>query len=130
MARPLHVRKFQGGRISVQDYHANLAFGPHARCNGCGARPTVRAITLAPYDEAMRRGLVPPGPEASAAILAASCMIKGADGNPVPHVRLGKAFSCPLCRPAFERQLAKLPSWVVVDINRGPDPTHRVAVGA
>lgn len=48
--------------------------------------------------------------------------LKGSDGKPEPHIRLGMTYSCKQCQPMFERALAKLPSWVLVELNRGPGP--------
>lgn len=81
---------------------------------------------MAPYDEAHRRGLVPPGHVAGPEVLARTVMLNGLDGKGTPHVRLSVTYSCKLCLRTFERQLAKAPSWCVVDLNDGPDPRERV----
>ncbi len=128
MARaPRNLTRFMQGRCTPQEYHEQHAF-PGQRCNGCGGPPALRAIVMAPYDEAQKRGMVPPGHVAGPAILKLVVALKGGDGQPVPHVRMSITYSCRMCRRDFERALARAPSWVVVDINRGPDPTNRISV--
>lgn len=127
MARTL--KKFMNGAISVQEYHITHAFPEDARCL-CAAKPAVRAIIMVPYDEALKRGMIPEGHEASNDLLGRMLLLKGADGRGEPHFRWSTVYSCRQCQPAFEKELAKAPSWAVVDINRGPDPSNRVTVGA
>lgn len=130
MSKIRHVKRFDNGNSTPQEYHQKYAFGPHHRCLTCGGRPVIRAITMAPMDEVVKRGLLPGGALLSPEIMKCVVPLKDSAGKPDPHIRLGVAFSCKACQPAFERTLAKLPSWMVVDINRGPDPTNRVTVGA
>ena len=90
----------------------------------------MRAIVMAPYDEAVKRRMVPPAHVAGPEIVKLMVALRGGDGQPVPHVRLSCTYSCRLCQRDFERALARGPSWCVVDIHRGPDPLNRVSVGA
>lgn len=121
---PRHKRHFDGGRSSPQEYHAKHAFPANARCQGCTARPTARAITMAPFDECLRRmpELEPLLARDPQAILARTVPIResGLAEHPKPYLRLGIAYSCPRCLPALERTLARAPSWMIVEINRGP----------
>src|SRR5262249_32452072 len=110
-----------GGRMSPSEAHARYAFPIHAKCEGCGARPSIRAVTMIPFKDACADN-----PAIAAMLLAHpdSVMsnvvdLKGPDGLPRPHFRAGVAYSCRQCQASFERALAKLPSWVIVDINRG-----------
>jgi hypothetical protein len=89
----------------------------------------VRAIVLAPFDEANKRGMLPPGAAINPAVLQSIVPIKGSSGQPEPFVRLSIAYSCSRCQPEFEKALAKAPSWCIVELNRGPNPTERVQVG-
>jgi hypothetical protein len=131
MSRTLNVEKFLNGTLTPQEFKAAHTFGPFAKCSGCGKPPLIEATVFVPYDEAVKRQLVPPGHEASQEILDVSIMLRtGCNGALEPHVRLSKAYSCRACQPDFERALAKSPSWAVVDINRGPDPTNRVTARA
>lgn len=81
---------------------------------------------MAPYDEALKRGLVPPGHQAGPEVLERTVMLRRGDGTPEPHVRLSVTYSCRACQRAFERELARAPSWCVVDLNHGPNPRELV----
>ena len=85
---------------------------------------------MVPYDEAVRFHLVPPGHEASQEVLDRTVMLRGSDGQAEPYVRLSVTYACSLCQRDFEKALAKAPSWAVVEINRGPDPTNRIQTQA
>jgi hypothetical protein len=127
--RTLNPEKFLNGTLSPQEFVALNTFGPRARCGGCGGLPVIKATVFMPYDECVRRELLPPGHEASQRVLSAVLMLRtGANKALEPHVRVSEVFSCRVCQTAFEKQLAKAPSWAVVDINRGPDPSNRVQV--
>jgi len=85
---------------------------------------------MAPFDEVTKRGLLPPQAVLGGSVLQLLVPLKNTTGTVTPHVRLSMAYSCSQCMPAFEKELARAPSWVVVDLHRGPDPTNRVTVGA
>lgn len=127
--RTIHRKKFDGGRRTAQQFHEEHAFPPGAACANCGKRPSVRAIVMAPFDEVQKRGMLPQGALINPSIMQAIVPIKDAQGLPTPYVRLSIAYACRTCQPAFERALAKAPSWCIVEINRGPNPTERVQVG-
>lgn len=130
MARTLNARQFLNGRMTPQEFVAANTFGLTARCTGCGGPPVIQAMVFVPYAEAVKRGMVPEGHEAPQQIIDVTVMLKsGANGAQEPHVRLSQAYSCRMCQPAFERELAKAPSWAIVDINRGPNPTNQILVG-
>jgi len=120
MAR--HIKKLH----DPQKVHSDLAFPPGAKCNGCGRRPLIRAITMAPLDEARRRmpeleALMVAQPNAVLSRLVQINEHPGGIANPKPYLRLGIAYACQSCAPAMEKQLAKAPSWMIVEINRGPN---------
>lgn len=127
----IHRRQFMGGRKSVEQVHSDLAFPPGAKCGGCGKRPYVRGITMAPLKEVLTRS------EAFAQtamclpeeVMANVVQLRGSDGKPEPFLRLGVQLACKSCAPAMERALAKMPSWVLVEINRGPAPERVITSG-
>lgn len=122
-----HLQKFDGGRRTPQEVHAQHAFPPNAKCSGCGGRPSVRGIVMAPFDEAQKRGFLPDGfitPEVAQTIVQIN-----EGGRPRPYIRISMAYSCRNCAKEMEKVLAKAPSWCIVEINRGPDPTNRVVTG-
>lgn len=131
------TRKFMGGLMTPREYHAAHAFPPGARCASCPRPPVVRAEVLAPLDEVRKRDadfeaishLALTNPEAAQRFHAMLVPLKGGDGFPSPHVRISTVYACDACVPAMERALARGPSWVVVDIRRGPPPERLVTSG-
>lgn len=127
-----HTKRSFGGR-SAQDVHAELAFAPGAKCKTCGRRPEVRAITMAPLDEARKRApiideLARHDPERLMTMLV-QIKENPTDVAGKPYVRLGIVYACESCAPSMEKTLAKLPSWVICETNRGPNPRRAVTVG-
>lgn len=120
MHRVRHRRRLFGGRRTAEEVHQALAFPKHARCRVCGGRPLTRAITLAHVSDAMQLPAIASLPETELAKVLVQ--LRGSDGRAEPHVRLGVAYACKQCTPTLERTLARLPSWVCVEINRGPGP--------
>lgn len=138
MSGARHRKKFMGGRASPEQVHSDLAFPPGVRCSGCsGPRPIMRAVVMAPLDEVRKRDpdfeqlerLALISPEAAQRFHSILVMLKDAEGKPAPHLRLSTAYSCASCASSMEKALAKGPSWVVVDINRGPGPDRVVTSG-
>ena len=122
-----------GGMLTPQEAHARWAFPSGAVCTGCGGRPSIRAIVLSPLDEAEKRGWVPPGSSKAPLTfpeLAPVLQQIEDGGRHVWYIRLSRVYSCSRCQSALEKELARMPSWAIVEINRGPDPTNRIQVGA
>lgn len=135
-----NLKRFDGGRRTPQEYHAEFGFPIDAHCSACGNRPSVRAITMAPYDDLRKEGAVPdlslqemkarivmgdPRAELYQKIISTLIPIND-NGTPKMYMRCGIAYSCRSCRKNFERALAKAPSYYIVEINEGPDPTNRI----
>lgn len=132
MGKVIHHKKFDGGRRSPQEYHAEFGFPPTAKCQGCQAKPSIRGIVMVPLDDAEKSGLVPVG--AAAAPIAfpdlQPVLVKIREGGAGKYyVRVSLTYSCTRCQKDFEKALAKAPSWAIVEINYGPDHTNRVTVG-
>ena len=113
-----HRRRFQGGLITPEEFHAKYAFPPDARCLVCPSRPLAVIRVLVPVDELRKRDPV----------FDVMC-----DNDPVgmqnmfvqlthgPHVLTTSAFVCKQHLPEAEKAIARSsPSWAVVEINRGP----------
>jgi hypothetical protein len=133
MSKKRHIRRFDGGRSTPQEYHAMHAFPVGTRCAGCGGRPSIRALVMVPSDDAERSGMIPVGAGVAPHLFPqlAPVLVRLKDGGSDRwFIRISKTYSCTLCQAALERTLAKAPSWAVVDISRGPDPHNRVQVGA
>lgn len=118
-----------GGQYTAQEVHQMYAFPAGATCQTCARRPLIRAITMARVDDAKKHF------EEVAALpldllMERIVQLKGVDGKPEPYVRLGVAYACRGCAKEMEKALAKLPSWVCVEINRGPAQEKIISSGA
>lgn len=103
----------------IEKAHAQFAFDSGAKCAGCGRAPYLRAIVMAPFDEARKRGLLFGLTDQQ--VMALLVRLKsGTDPKGEVFVRLSTTYSCQACASEFERACAKHPSWMVVEINRGP----------
>lgn len=90
----------------------------------CGSRETVARIrSLASYDEMLKRAPDVLGALQAAAHEGGSIVIPTAYG---PMVCVGDVLACHMCRAAAERAAAQHPSWMLVDIDRGPGPDRVV----
>lgn len=128
MSAPQHRKRFDGGRMSVEEYHSTYAFGPNAKCAMCHVyRPMTRFVVMIPYDELKRRDkdfalleMMDPG-------RIAAMMVPLKHGM---HVRVSTQDVCAGCTPAAERVAARSPSWAVVNIIRAPKSTVMVGGGS
>ena len=121
-----HHRKtlFKGNR-TAEEVHQRYAFPKGAKCP-CGRQPLIRFITMAAFKDATQHypELLSYTPDQIMKILVT---LKGVDGKPMSCIRLGIAYSCKQCGPIAEREAAKLPSWMLVEIHRGPTPDKFVS---
>ncbi len=115
--------------MDTEEYHARNAFPKWARCEGCkGKNLMTRVIILMPIDEARKRDGELDEMFKHAELLAKAGdpsvwqRLKGrlVDTKHGQHIRISTVYACKACTPALEREVAKAPSWVIVDINRGP----------
>lgn len=118
----------RGGQYTAEEYHQKYAFPKGAKCAGCGRPPLTRCFVFMPLDELRKRDpafeiLAQTAPEK---ILAMICQFKGADGKPVPHVRISTTYACKACTPALEKEAAKTPSFAVCELHYGPGPEKTV----
>lgn len=125
MSRPIHIKKFgQATGETPQEMHARLAWRGR-RCQVCSGPPVVRIKVLTPVSE-MAPGVL-------AAIAAADPEGKGRlPVIPTKHgnvLMTADVFACKLHQKGAERAAAKGPSFNIVEIDRGPDPTNKVTVG-
>lgn len=128
MSKTIHRKKFMGGRISPEEFHAKHAFPAHAKCLGCGKRPTIRAIVLMELAEAKKNPSVDVFMQAAPELFMQSVVqIKGSDGKAVPYYRVSVTYACPACKRDLQKALAKAPSHCIVEINDGPGPSKAIS---
>jgi hypothetical protein len=117
----IHRTKLFGGRETAEEVHQKLAFPRDAVCMSCKGRPMIRAIVMAPLDEAKSRGLVRANtPEELNKLIP--ILIPILEGGGTKHyVRLAMFYYCKPCAPAVEKVLARqVKSWMICEFNRGP----------
>lgn len=121
--KAVHVRRFMGGTMTPQEVHTQAL---NMRCEQCGAPAAERIRVLVQLKELVARN-----PEYVAQIMATN-----PDGPSVPTVptkygpmvKVSDVGACRNCAAAAEKAAARGPSWAIVEITRGPDPTNRVVV--
>jgi hypothetical protein len=124
----VHVHKFDKGVRTPDEVHRQLAFGPKARCVGCGSdKPAIRIKTLCPADELMRRR-----PDLVATLIALNKEGPYLPTIPTtygPMVVVANTYACDTCKSAAERAAAHGPSWLIVEIDRmGLASSHKLVV--
>jgi len=80
-----------------------------------------------PLDELRRRDPKFDALFAANPAVVAQMIVQMTDG---PYVRVVTQYACPQHRRELEKAAARSPSWAIVELNHGPDPANRVAVGA
>lgn len=122
-------KAFGTGRgLSPQELHRALGF--RKLCEQCGGPPVVRLKAFMPLDEFVRRD-----PLMAAMIEATSengriptvmFYTNQSKTSMAPFVKYADICACEGHRKEAEQLAARLPSFCVVEIDRGPDPTQRV----
>lgn len=119
MSKVIHTKKLFEGE-SAEDVHQRLAFPTGAHCQTCQAKPVMGAITYAPFREARERYPEIAALNEQAVALLLVRLAIDSERRGVPCIRLGRSYSCAFHRKDFERALAKLPSWILVELQAGP----------
>jgi hypothetical protein len=127
----VHREKFQGGRMTPQEFHQRYAFARGAKCHVCTRRPLTTARTYIPLEDLHKQD-----PEGLGALLVQSPdklqgmmeTFRDASNNPVQYVRISTTYACRQHRKELEIAAAKGPSWAVVEFNHGPGE-DRIIVG-
>lgn len=110
----LHRRQLFDGRATAEQVFRQHLRG---RCSLCGGPPAIRLRSIATVAD-----LNAQAPQFLAAIAASR------PGQPIPTfptkhgpaVVVGVAYACDRCRVGAERTAARGPSWIHVEIDRGP----------
>lgn len=112
-------KKLFGGRQTAQEVHAQHAFPHDAVCAGCkrlGGLQT-RALVFAPLE---KMNELDPYFEAVMCIDPVKFQSVLLPTKYGVMVRISTVYACPSCTPALSKSLAKLPDYLLVDINTGP----------
>lgn len=122
-----HVKKLFNG-MSAEEYHSRNAFPPGTKCTGCNRTKGImtRIITLAELSEMRKRDPMMDALMMANPMAFQSLLLNTKFGT---FIRLATAYACKACTPEAEKAASKHPSWVIVDIHRGPKP-GRIVSGA
>jgi len=115
--KKLHMRKFMDGAMTPTEAHQKWGFNGR-KCDACSQVAIVKAISMAAIAELNST-------EAGQAWLLR--LAKDNEGRvPVVEltygkfVKIGEAFACTRCRPTLEKDIARKPSWVLVEFQEAP----------
>ena len=120
----LDLKLITGGNMTPSELHR--AIGIRKSCMYCGQPAAVRIRVLVALDELTRRQ-----PEYVAQIMATnpdgSWTVPTLPTKYGPMVKVSDVGACSHCRREAEIAAARGPSWAIVEISAGPDPTNKVA---
>jgi len=126
------VKKFMDGRMTPEEVWRQHVIR-NRPCFGCGSPKGAIVIRVfMPFVEAMRRN------EPLMQDMARWAVMNGMDtfptvqfGNPPEDfIRVSEKVACDRCKATAERAAARGPSWVVVEIKRGPGDINPVVQAA
>jgi len=108
--------KLFGGRFTSDEVWRQ-SLPSDARCGGCGsAKVAMRIRTFVPVDWLLKER-----PQLAIQIAAKhEGKLPCVEFTHGRHVRVGDAFACDFCKRELEKQAAKAPNYVTVQIDRGP----------
>ena len=116
----IHRDKLFGGRMTAEEVHRSIAFaGQKCPCGlpaAVKARSFAMAKDLADRDPLMLQALAMKHPDGQVPVVMFNLT-----GSPQKFIKLGEVVACEICQPALEKTLAKAPSWVFVEFDRGPE---------
>lgn len=121
----LHRKTFMGGRMTPKEAHR--LYGFRGRRCVCGQPAAIQIKTLMHHDDFVKHA----DPEMVAAIIATNQSGPRIPTIPTkfgPMVRVGQVYACDTCKVEAQRAAAKLPSWVLVEMDMGYQEKATVAV--
>jgi len=117
------LEMFKRGDATPQEVHRKLAFGGKG-CDVCSAPAAIRVRMFLPLADVLAKS-----PEWAMKEAAKNeGKLPLVDFKHGKHVRVSQAYACERCRATLEREAAKAPSYCVVEIDEGPEPTAPVSV--
>lgn len=115
----IHTKPLFNGETTAQEVHVKE--GWRRRCGQCGNAPVIRIKTFMPLGDFVRLN-----PQLAADLKSLGKtppIIKMKYGPMTPH---GTEFACMYHKQELEARAAKLPSFVLVEIDEGPGPTEPI----
>jgi hypothetical protein len=115
----IHMRKLFGGCMTAEEVHRSVALKDQ-KCP-CGIQAAIKARTFATAvdlqekDPLMLMALAQKHPDGMVPVTMFNF-----HGTPQKFIKLGEVVACEICTPALEKVLAKAPSWIHVEFDRGP----------
>jgi len=112
----IHRSKLFGGVRTAQEVYAEMGF--RAKCTKCGGPPVIQVKMFMHHDEFVKRA-----PLLAIQIAATNPGGPGIPCTPTtfgPFVRYATVTACSVHQKDLERTAAKAPSYVLVEIDRGP----------
>ncbi len=113
-----HMSKLFGGQTTAEQVHSAALAAKGARCSICGAPPLITYRSMALYAELEREA-----PQYLAAIKSSNPNGPYVPTFPTtygPMVIISAAYACKMCERRADLTAARHPSWVTVEIDRGP----------
>lgn len=117
-AEKIHRSKLFGGVATAQEVHAKYGFRQACQATGCGATPVIQIKMFMLHDEFVQRN-----PQMATMIAMSNPGGKYIPCTPTtfgPMVRFSTVAACRTHQKDAEMAAAKAPSYVLVEIDRGP----------
>lgn len=114
----IHRSKLFGGVASAQEVHAKFGFRQPCQASGCRATPVIQVKMFMLHNEFCARN-----PRLAAMIAMTNEAGRYVPAVPTtfgPMVMFSKVAACRGHQKELEREAAKAPSYVLVEIDRGP----------
>jgi len=118
-------KKFLDGRMTPQEAHSKWGFPVGAKCVTCGKPPLVSIRSFAEEGEMLKRDPMLKILQAAEPVKYQEMQLRTKQGT---YLRIACVYACAQCASAAEKAAARHPSWMFVDIDRGPLPT-KIVIG-
>lgn len=118
MSKIIHRTRLFNGRPAAEVYAEDA--WPGRKCLGCGGPPVMRAqifVALADMSSETRTAILY---EIAFKRINTVQTVKG------PAIRQADVVACHHCKRSLERQLAKAPSYCMIDRDLGPGPDNPI----
>lgn len=118
-------KKFMDGNMTPQEAHSKWGFPAGARCAICKRPPLISIRTFAEEGEMLKRDPMLKVLRSADPEKYLSMRLQTKSG---PYLRISCVYACGQCSPTAEKAAARHPSWMFVDVDRGPD-VMKIVIG-